>query len=211
MVTDETLRTTLDGVFAAGDVAGPPLLAHWAYHQGAIAAENAVTGARSQCDRTLVPNCVFSSPEVASCGLTEDRAAAEGVEVEVAHVRFNGNSKAVIEGDADGFVRIVCEPGGGGVLGASLVGPHVTELVHELALAAHAGLTLADDRRHHPRPPDAVRGGRRGRARRPSGAACTACEVRRASERPRRPSDRHDGDRAATAARPRRASRPGSS
>ena len=144
VVTDESCRTTLTGVFAAGDVAGPPLLAHWAYHQGAIAAENAATGSELVCDRSLVPSCVFSSPEVASCGLTEDRAAAEGVDHEVAHVRFNGNSKAVCDGDSDGYVRIVCEPGGGRVLGASLVGPHVTELVHELALAAHAGLTLAD-------------------------------------------------------------------
>ena len=144
VVTDETQRTAVDGVFAAGDVAGPPMLAHWAYHQGAIAAENAVTGSRLACDRSVVPNCVFSSPEVASCGLSEDRAAEQGVEVEVAAVRFNGNSKAVVEGDADGFVRIVCEPDGGRVLGASLVGPHVTELVHELALAVHAGLTLAD-------------------------------------------------------------------
>ena len=144
VVTDESCRTTLDGVFAAGDVAGPPLLAHWAYHQGAIAAENAVTGSNLHCDRTLVPNCVFSSPEVASCGLTEDKAKAEGIAHEVAHVRFNGNSKAVFDGDADGFVRVVCEPGGGRVLGASLIGPHVTELVHELALAVHNGLTLAD-------------------------------------------------------------------
>ena len=144
VLTDETCRTTLDGVFAAGDVAGPPLLAHWAYHQGMIAAENAVTGAALECDRSLVPNCVFSSPEVASCGLTEDAAAAAGVEYEVAQVRFNGNSKAVIEGEPDGFVRLVCEPGGGRLLGASLVGPHVTELVHELALAVHSGLTLAD-------------------------------------------------------------------
>jgi dihydrolipoamide dehydrogenase len=144
VVTDESCRTTLPGVFAAGDVAGPPLLAHWAYHQGMIAAENAVTGSNLHCDRTLVPNCVFSSPEVASCGLTEDRARSEGVEHEVAHARFNGNSKAVCDGDADGFVRIVCEPGGGKVLGASLVGPHVSELVHELAAAVHGGLTLAD-------------------------------------------------------------------
>jgi len=144
VVVDDTLRTSVAGVFAAGDVAGPPLLAHWAYHQGAIAAENAVTGSRHACDRSVVPNCVFSSPEVASCGLTEDKAAAEGREVEVAGVRFNGNSKAVIEGEADGFVRVVCEPGGGRVLGASLVGPHATELVHELALAVHADLTLAD-------------------------------------------------------------------
>ena len=144
VVTDESCRTTLTGVFAVGDVAGPPLLAHWAYHQGAIAAENAVTGANLHCDRTLVPNCVFSSPEVASCGVTEDRARSEGIAHEVAHVRFNGNSKAVCDGDADGFVRVVCEPDGGRVLGASLIGPHVTELVHELALAAHKGLTLAD-------------------------------------------------------------------
>lgn len=144
VVVDEALRTTLDGVFAAGDVAGPPLLAHWAYHQGAVAAENAVTGGRRTVDRRVVPNCVFSSPEVASFGLTEDRAAAEGRAVEVAHVRFNGNSKAVIEGENEGYVRIVCEPGGGPVLGASLIGPRVTELVHELALAARSGLTLTD-------------------------------------------------------------------
>ena len=144
VVTDDTCRTTLDGVFAAGDVAGPPLLAHWAYHQGMVAAENAVTGSAIACDRSLVPNCVFSSPEVASCGLTEDAAVAAGVAHEVAQVRFNGNSKAVIEGEPDGFVRLVCEPGGGRLLGASLIGSHVTELVHELALAVHSGLTLAD-------------------------------------------------------------------
>lgn len=144
VVVDETCRTTLGGVFAAGDVAGPPLLAHWAYHQGTIAAENAVTGSNIAVDRSLVPNCVFSSPEVASCGLTEDKAKADGIEHEVVGMRLNSNSKAVCDGDADGFVRIVCEPGGGRVLGASLIGPHVTELVHELALAVHSGLTLAD-------------------------------------------------------------------
>jgi len=143
VVTDESCRTAVDGVFAAGDVAGPPLLAHWAYHQGAIAAENAVTGSSLRCDRTLIPSCTFSSPEVASCGVTEDKAKSEGIAHEVAHVRFNGNSKAVCDGDNEGFVRVVCEPGGGKVLGASLIGPHVTELVHELALAAHNGLTLA--------------------------------------------------------------------
>ena len=72
VVTDDTQRTTLDGVFAAGDVAGPPLLAHWAYHQGAIAAENAVLGGRRTVDRRFVPNCIFSHPEVASFGMSED-------------------------------------------------------------------------------------------------------------------------------------------
>jgi len=139
---DETLRTAVEGVFAAGDVAGPPLLAHWAYHEGAIAAENAVTGSHLEVDRRVIPNCVFTHPEVASCGLTEGRAATEGIEVEVAHVRFNGNSKAVVEDEADGFVRLVTEPGSGVVLGASMVGPKVTELIHEVALAVSAGLPL---------------------------------------------------------------------
>jgi len=93
IVADESLRTAVDGVFAAGDAAGPPLLAHWAYYEGALAAENAVTGSSLTVDRRVVPNCVFTHPEVASCGLTEDRAVAEGVEVEIAHVRFNGNSR----------------------------------------------------------------------------------------------------------------------
>ncbi len=191
VVTDEACRTAVPGVFAAGDVAGPPLLAHWAYHQGQIAAENAVTGSALVCDRSMVPSCVFSSPEVASCGLTEDRASAEGVEHEVAHVRLNGNSKAVCDGDADGYVRIVCEPGGGRVLGASLVGPHVTELVHELALATHAGLSLRRRGRHHPRAPDAQRGRGRGRAVRRWGAARTAserCPARPLSRGPAHPS-----------------------
>jgi dihydrolipoamide dehydrogenase len=142
IVADESLRTAVDGVYAAGDAAGPPLLAHWAYYQGALAAENAVTGSSLTVDRRIVPNCVFTHPEVASCGLTEDCAAAEGIEVEIAHVRFNGNSKAVIEGEDDGFVRIVVEKASGVVLGASLVGPKATELVHELALAAQNRLPL---------------------------------------------------------------------
>lgn len=144
VATDETLQTDVPGVYAAGDLAGPPLLAHWAYHEGALAAENAVTGSRLTVDRRVVPSCVFTHPEVASCGLTEDRAAAQGIAVDVAQFRFNANSKAVIEGEADGYVRIVSEKGSGVVLGASLVGPRVTELVHEVALAAQNRLTVSD-------------------------------------------------------------------
>jgi dihydrolipoamide dehydrogenase len=144
VATDDTQRTSLDGVFAAGDVAGPPLLAHWAYRQGAVAAENAVLGGRRTVDRRFVPTCIFSHPEVASFGATEDQAKADDLAIVVAQVRFNGNSKAVLEGDSDGYVRIVARADDRRVIGASLVGPHVTELVHELVLAAQAGLTLDD-------------------------------------------------------------------
>ncbi len=144
VVVDSALRTSLDGVFAAGDVAGPPMLAHWAYHQGAVAAENAVTGSQLVCDRRVVPSAMFSSPEVATCGLTEESAAAQGITVEVAHVRTNSNSKAVIEGEPDGFVRILCEPGHGRLLGASIVGLRASEIIHELVLAMHCELSLRD-------------------------------------------------------------------
>ena len=142
VVTDDTQRTTLEGVFAAGDVAGPPLLAHWAYRQGAAAAANAVLGGRLACDRRFVPNAIFSHPEVASFGTSEEQARAENLPIVVAQVRFNGNSKAVIEGENDGYIRVVARADDRRVIGASLVGPHVTELVHELVLAAQAGLTL---------------------------------------------------------------------
>jgi len=144
VVTDACQRTTLAGVFAAGDVAGPPLLAHWAYHQGAVAAENAVLGSALEVDRRFVPNCIFSHPEVASFGTSEDEAKAQNLPVNVAQVRFNANSKAVVEGENDGYIRIVARADDERVIGASLVGPHVTELVQELVLAAQAGLTLSD-------------------------------------------------------------------
>ena len=144
VVTDDTQRTSLDGVFAAGDVCGPPLLAHWAYEQGATAAGNAVSGGRDTVDRRFVPNCIFSHPEVASFGTSEDQAKAANLPITVAQVRFNGNSKAVIEGESDGYIRIIARADDRRVIGAGLVGPHVTELVHELVLAARAGLTLDD-------------------------------------------------------------------
>ena len=144
VVTDATQRTALDGVFAAGDLAGPPLLAHWAYRQGATAAENAVLGSALEVDRRFVPNCIFSYPEVASFGTSEDEAKAQNLPVKVAQVRFNANSKAVIEGENDGYIRIVARADDERVIGASLVGPHATELVAELVLAAQAGLTLGD-------------------------------------------------------------------
>jgi dihydrolipoamide dehydrogenase len=144
IVTDDTQRTTLEGVFAAGDVAGPPLLAHWAYRQGAAAAENAVLDSRLAVDRRFVPNAIFSHPEVASFGTGEEQAKAENLPIVVAQVRFNGNSKAVVEGENDGYIRVVARADDRRVIGASLVGLHVTELVHELVLAAQAGLTLDD-------------------------------------------------------------------
>ena len=144
VVTDATQRTRVAGVFAAGDLAGPPLLAHWAYRQGAAAAENAVLGGALEVDRRFVPNCIFSYPEVASFGASEDEAKAQNLPVKVAQVRFNANSKAVIESENDGYIRIVARADDERVIGASLVGPHVTELVHELVLAAQAGLTLGD-------------------------------------------------------------------
>ena len=146
VVTDESCRTTLRG----GVRGRRRRRARRSSRTGPTTRAPSPPRTRSPAPRwtataALVPSCVV---QLAGGGvLRPHRGPGERPRAsthEVAHVRFNGNSKAVCDGDAEGFVRIVCEPGGGRVLGASLVGPHVTELVHELALAAHAGLTLAD-------------------------------------------------------------------
>ena len=165
VVTDETCRTTLAGVFAAGDVAGPPLLAHWAYHQGMIAAENAVTGSQPRLRPQHRPQLRVQLPRGRLVRAHRGpRPRPRASTHEVAHVRFNGNSKAVCDGDADGFVRIVCEPGGGRVLGASLDRTARHRARARARAGGPRGLTLADVAAHHPRPPDAVRGGGGGRA-----------------------------------------------
>ena len=154
----------VDGVFAAGDLAGPPLLAHWAYHEGAVAAENAVTGARLEVDRRIVPACVFSPPGGGQ--LRHHRGPGRGRRLGGRHgsLRFNGNAKAVIEAENDGYVRIVTERGSGVVLGALA---RRTQGHRAGARDRPGGATAsaaAGDRRDDPRPSDPVGGDRRGGA-----------------------------------------------
>ncbi len=145
IVVDEYLETTVPGVYAIGDVNGGLLLAHVASHEGLIAAHNALTdqpGARRRRDLRSTPSCTYTSPEVASVGLSEEQAAEAGYEPVVGTYRFAALGKALALGEEVGFVQIVADKKTDQVLGASMMGPHVTDLIHEVAVAVHNGLTV---------------------------------------------------------------------
>ena len=119
------------------------MLAHKAMVDGRVAAENACGGSRI-VDYQSVPSVVFTRPEVASVGLTEAQARQQGADVKVAQFPFSANPRAQILGETDGLVKLVCDADRGAVLGVHLLGPHVTDLIAEGALAVQLGAT-ADD------------------------------------------------------------------
>lgn len=140
---DGRMRTSHPNVYAAGDVTGRSLLAHVASTQGLVAAENATQGNR-EMRYDLVPNCIFTMPEVASVGLSDESARAAGLEIGVGKFPFTANGKASAIGETDGFVKIVAETGTGRLLGVHILGPHATDLIAEAALAMKMGATAAD-------------------------------------------------------------------
>jgi dihydrolipoamide dehydrogenase len=137
-------RTNIPGIFAIGDVAGPPMLAHKAEHEGVICVE-AIKGLDPHpLDKTMIPGCTYCSPQVASVGLTEARARAEGFEVRVGRFPFIGNGKAIALGEPDGLVKTIFEAKTGKLLGAHMVGAEVTELIQGFVVAMNCETTEAE-------------------------------------------------------------------
>ncbi len=136
IVTDEYCRTAEPGMYAIGDVAGGPWLAHKASHEGMLCVEH-IAGRHQGggLDRQRIPACTYCHPQVASFGLTEEQALAQGHAVRVGRFPFIGNGKATALGETEGFIKTVFERDSGELLGAHLVGPEVTELVHSFAIA----------------------------------------------------------------------------
>ena len=134
--TDPYGRTNVEGVWAIGDVAAPPWLAHKASHEGVVAVE-AIAGVKTvhPMDRGNIPGCTYSRPQVASVGLTEARAREAGHTVKVGRFPLIGNGKAIALGDVEGFVKTVFDEKTGELLGAHLVGPEVTELIQGFVVA----------------------------------------------------------------------------
>lgn len=134
-------RTSESGIYAIGDIAGPPCLAHKAMHQGVICAE-AIAGLQPEpLNSANIPNCTYSRPQVASIGLTEAQAAQQGRAVVVGRFPFLANGKAIAIGEASGFVKTILDRETGQLIGAHLIGPDVTELIAGLSLGQTAGLT----------------------------------------------------------------------
>ena len=134
--TDPYGRTNVEGIWAIGDVTGPPWLAHKASHEGVVAAE-AIAGYKGvhPMDKGNIPGCTYSRPQVASVGLTEAKAKEAGHKVKVGNFPFIGNGKAIALGEAEGFVKTVFDEATGELLGAHMVGAEVTELIQGYVIA----------------------------------------------------------------------------
>lgn len=144
IVTDAQCRTAELGVYAIGDVAGPPWLAHKASHEGVMCVEHIAGLHPHALDPRRVPACTYSHPQVASVGLTEAQARAAGHKVKVGKFPFGANGKAIAMGATAGFAKVVFDEGSGELLGAHMVGEEVTEMIQGFAIAQTLETTEAD-------------------------------------------------------------------
>jgi dihydrolipoamide dehydrogenase len=145
IVTDGYGRTNVAGIYAIGDVTGPPWLAHKASHEGVVCVE-AIAGVKGvhPMETGNIPGCTYSRPQVASVGFTEARAKEAGYKVKVGKFPFIGNGKAIALGEAEGFVKTVFDETTGELLGAHMVGAEVTELIQGYVVARQLETTEAD-------------------------------------------------------------------
>jgi dihydrolipoamide dehydrogenase len=141
--TNELCQTNVPGIYAIGDVSGPPMLAHKASKEGEVCAE-VVAGERAGKDWTVVPTVVFTDPEIASVGLTEQQATERGIEPRVGRFPFAALGRAMSIGETDGFAKVVTDAASGRVVGVHMVGPSVSDLISEAALAVEMAAS-ADD------------------------------------------------------------------
>lgn len=152
VVVNERMETSVEGVYAIGDLVGGWMLAHVASREGIVAASCAA-GRDATMDYGAVPRCTFTSPEIASVGTCESEARKAGVAFSSGRFSLAASGKALAEGAAQGFVKILCEESGGRVIGGVIVGPHASDLIHEVGLAVEAGLrfdTIAEMIHAHP-------------------------------------------------------------
>ena len=141
IVVDALNRTNVPGIYAIGDVAGPPLLAHKAEHEGVICVE-AIKGLKPHpMDKQLIPGCTYCSPQIASVGLTERAAKDKDIEIRVGRFPFVGNGKAIALGEDQGLVKVIFDKKSGALLGAHMVGAEVTELIQGYVIAMNLETT----------------------------------------------------------------------
>jgi dihydrolipoamide dehydrogenase len=142
VMRDEVGRTNVDGIFAVGDVSGPPLLAHKAMAEGVIAVETIAGRNPQPLNLDQLPHCTFSDPEIGSVGLMESQVRDAGVACVIGRASFESNAKAMCEGRTGGFVKIVAARDTGLILGAHIVGGNATELIAVCVAAVVSNLTI---------------------------------------------------------------------
>src|SRR5580693_2928343 len=141
IVVDALNRTSVPGIYAIGDVSGPPLLAHKAEHEGVICVE-AIKGLKPHpMDKLLIPGCAYCSPQIASVGLTEQAAKDKKLDIRVGRFPFIGNGKAIALGEDQGLVKVIFDKTTGQLLGAHMIGAEVTELIQGYVVAMNLETT----------------------------------------------------------------------
>ncbi len=139
--TDGLGRTNVAGIYAIGDVAGPPMLAHKAEHEGVICVET-IKGLHTHAmDKLMIPGCTYCHPQVASVGLTEAKAKEAGYSLKVGRFPFIGNGKAIALGEPDGLVKTIFDAKTGKLIGAHMIGAEVTELIQGFVVAMNCETT----------------------------------------------------------------------
>jgi dihydrolipoamide dehydrogenase len=141
IVIDGYCKTNVPGIYAIGDVAGPPMLAHKAEHEGVICVE-AIKGMKPHpMDKSLIPGCTYCHPQVASVGLTEAKAKEAKHDIRIGRFPFVGNGKAIAQGEDQGMVKVIFHKTTGQLLGAHMVGAEVTELIQGYVVAMNLETT----------------------------------------------------------------------
>ncbi|MBA3580995.1 MAG: dihydrolipoyl dehydrogenase [Gammaproteobacteria bacterium] len=158
LVTDKQTRTSVSNIYAIGDIAGQPMLAHKGSREGLVAAA-VIAGQKDEYDVRCVPAVIFTSPEMASVGLLEQQAKDKGHEIKIGQFPFAASGRAMSLMETDGFIKIIADANTDEVLGVHMVGPEVTELIAEATLAIEMGATAEDIARTihaHPTLPEAM-------------------------------------------------------
>jgi dihydrolipoamide dehydrogenase len=141
---NERMETSVKGVYAIGDVAGPPMLAHKGSREGVVVAEIIAGKHYHPVNYGNIPNATYCHPEVASIGLTEAQCKEKKLDYKVGKFPFSANGRARTSGETEGFVKIIRDTKYGEILGAHIIGPHATELLHELAVARENEFTVEE-------------------------------------------------------------------
>jgi dihydrolipoamide dehydrogenase len=141
---DDHMRTSAEGIYAIGDVAGPPMLAHKGEREGVVVAEIIAGKNEHHVNYGNIPSCTYCHPEVASIGLTEQQVKEKKLDYKVGRYNFSANGRARTSGETEGFVKIIRDAKYGEILGAHIIGAHATELIHELVVARENEFTVEE-------------------------------------------------------------------